>query len=254
MVDLPLRFELGGQEQFTLATSVALDENPLFFIKDPAGTLVYSSTGAASGSGHYYEYATVPSTKGLYTAHWLYAINNQSFYTVPDVFEVVQTLAYDTTGQYCNYSDVVNLYEPMRDMRIAYHEIDDKIADVQARIDAKLARRYAVPFATDASSLPPVIKTITKNLTLIDIYRQGRQKFPDWMDSLKTEISELLDSIADGETTLVLSDGTILAQTIPDAFGQVEHNLENYVPTMNMLDWETQQVDSDRLDDEEDDL
>jgi len=252
MVDLPMKFEAGAQEQFLLTTSVALDANPLFYVKEGGGTLVYSSTGASSGDGFYYEYATVPSSKGLYSGHWNYSINAQSF-TESFLFEVIQTLAYQTSGQYCNFVDVVNIYEPLRDYRMAYHEIDEKILDVQARVDARLGMRYSVPFATGTNSLPSVIKTITKNLTLVDIIRQ-KGKSPDWIDDLSTEYKDLLNSIAMGETTLVLPDGSVLDQTVPSAMGQVEHNMENYTPTMNMLDWERQRVDPDRMEDEEDAL
>jgi phage gp36-like protein len=252
MVDLPLKFEAGGQEQFTLVTSVALDENPLFYMK-MGETLVYSSTGASSGSGHYYEYATIPSSKGLYTAHWIYAINNQSFYTEPDIFEVVQRLALDVTSRYCAYSDVVNMYEPLRDMDLTAGEIDEKVLDVQARIDARLGKRYSVPFAPGVNSLPPVIKTIAKNLTLVDIIQQtGR--VPDWINDLKMDINSLLGGIADGEVTLVLPDGAIVDQAPPTAFARADHNLEDYTPTFNMLGAEYQRVDPDRLDDEEDAL
>lgn len=252
MVDLPLKSEGGGQEQFTLTTSVALDANPLFFMKDGSGTLVYSSAGASSGAGFYYEYASIPSSKGLYSGHWWYTINAQSFQE-QFLFEVVQTLAFQTTGQYCNFVDVVNLYEPLRDMDMAYHEIDDKIQDVQARMDARLGVRYSVPFATGANSLPPVVKTLAKNLTLVDIMR-SKGKAPDWIDDLKMESNSLLGAIADGNATLVLTDGTTLGQSFPDDFGQADHNFEDYTPTFNMLDWSYQRIDPDRLDDEEDDL
>jgi len=252
MVDLPLKFEAGGMEQFTLTTSVALDANPLFFIKDGAGTLVSSGTASSSGDGFYYEYATIPTSKDLYTSHWWYSINAQSFQAV-DVFEVVQTLAFKTTGQYCNFADVVNLYEPIRGWKIAYHEIDDKILDVQARIDARLGAVYPVPFATGANSLPPVIGTITKNLTMVAIIRQ-KGKNPDWIDELNQQYMDLLADLRSGDATLVLPDGSVITPTVPAALAQVHHSMEDYSPTFNMLGYELQRIDPDLLDDQEDAL
>lgn len=252
MVDLPRKFEIGGQEQFILTTSVALDGNACFFIKDGAGTLVSSGAASSSGDGLSYKYADIPSSVGLYTAHWWYSINAQSFQAV-DVFEAVQTLAIKTTGQYCNFVDVVNLYEPMRDWKLTYHEIDDKIQDTQARIDARLGGLYSVPFATGANSLPPVIGTICKNLTLVDIIRQ-KGKSPEWIDKLGEQYMDLLTDIRSGVATLVLSDGSVIAPTMPAALAQVDHSMEDYTPTFNMLGYELQRVDPDRIDDEGDAL
>ena len=79
---MTVKLEAGGREQFTLTTSLALDELPLFFTKNWDGTLVYSSTAASSGDGYYYEYADMPSSRGWYTWHWHYSINANTFFII----------------------------------------------------------------------------------------------------------------------------------------------------------------------------
>jgi hypothetical protein len=155
------KLEAGGREQFILTTSVALDENALFFIKNWAGTLVYSSAAASSGDGYSYEYADIPSSVGMYTYNWYYAINANSFVEAAR-FEVVQTLAVETSGLYCDANDVINLYGPLRDSKIRNTEIDEFIQDVMNEVNAKLGHKYTIPFQTAVNSFPPVIGTIRK--------------------------------------------------------------------------------------------
>lgn len=248
------KLEAGGREQFTLTTSVALDENPLFFMKDSSGTLVYSSTGASSGDGYYYEYADVPSSSGMFTYHWHYAINTNSFIESAR-FESVQTLAIETSGLYCDANDVINLYGSLRDSKIRNEEIDEFIRDVMNEVNAKVGHRYGVPFATAVNSFPPVIGTITKNLTLVSLMeRKGGAELPGWIERRDERYRGMLDEIAEGNIFLTLSGGIVLAPAMSAQAGQVDHSHESYRPTFNMLEWEDQKVDPDLREDTEDDL
>ena len=247
------KFEASGIEQFTLVTSVSLDEAPLFFVKDGTDTLIYSSAAAQSDAAHNYEFYTIPTSLGMYTYHWWYSINANTFHDA-GLFEVVKTAAIATSGYYCSAMDVINAYEPLRESTLRYHEIDQVIADVQAYVNNTLGVRYAVPFATGVNSLPGIVPVVTKHLALADILEQTAGGVPEWADNKRTRALDLLKAIAEGAESLVLPDGTVMAPTLPDALGQVDHNLENYVPTFNMLSWSQMRVDPDRLDDEEDAL
>lgn len=247
------KLEAGTQEQFTLTTSVTLDASPLFFLKDPAGTLVYSGTGVSSGTGQYSKFAPIPDTPGMYTFHWRYSIGANTF-TDGARFEVVRTLAVETSGLYCNANQVLNLYDKFRESKMRNEEIDEFIRDVMNEINAKVGHKYGVPFPTAVSSFPPLIGTITKNLTLVNILKRKGAEMPEWLKDDREKYEGMLDAIAAGSMFLVLSGGTLIGPSENATLAQVDHNMENYEPTFNMLDIEYQRIDTDRQDDEEEAL
>lgn len=248
-----LKLEAGGREQFTLVTSVALDQNPLLSLYDWDNTLVASGFGSSSGSGNYYKFETIPDSLGWYTYEWLYPINANTF-TLRERFEVIHTRAIETANLYCNANDVLDLYKPLGGTKLTNEEIDVLIADVMARVDGTLAPRYTVPFATGVNSMPPLIKTITANLTMCDIIESGPGRradlTPQWVVDRRGRYDVMLDKLAAGDMQLPLASGVTVGEDIQGA----DHSMEDYVPTFNMLDVEYQRIDPDRLDNEQDAL
>jgi hypothetical protein len=151
---------------------------------------------------------------------------------------------------------VKNLYKPLADSDLRDHEITQFIRDVMNEVNTKLGAKYTVPFATGVGSFPPLIETITKNLALTYIMesKPAAGDIPGWVVARDERYRGMLDAIAAGSMFLTLSGGTLLTPTLAAAVSQVDHNLENYVPTFNLLDSQTQQIDPDRQDDEEDAL
>lgn len=248
-----LKLEGGGQEQFTLTTSVALDENPLFFIKNWAGTLVGSGAASNSGDGYYYKYETLPSSEGIYTYNWYYAINAHTFIEAGR-FEVAQTLAVETSGLYCDANDVINLYGPLIESGLTNHEIDEFILDVMAEVNAKLGHVYNVSsFAGN-----PTVHSITKNLTLTNIFERqagrGGGETPEWITKRDERYRGMLDALSIGSMFLITSGGDTMTPSVNASLSQVDHNMADYEPTFNMLSPEYQRIDPDRIDDEEDAL
>jgi hypothetical protein len=248
------KLEIGAREQFTLVTSVSLDENPLFFIKNYAATLVSSGAGSSSGSGHYYKYETLANSVGFYSYEWRYTISTNTFIE-RGRFELVQTLILES-DLYCTETDVMNLYKPLADSDLRDHEITQFIKDVMHEVDAKLGPRYGVPFSTGVSSFPSLVETITKNLALTYIMesKPAAGEIPEWIKVRDDRYRSMLDAIAAGSMFLTLSGGAVLTPTLSTAVSGVDHNMENYAPTFNTLDVSRQQIDPDRQDDEEDAL
>lgn len=246
------KLEGGGQQQFLLTTSVACDENPLFYIQNWAGTLVLSGTAANSGDGNYYKFATLPTSEGMYTYNWQYTISANTFLEAGR-FEVVQTLVLEA-DLYCNANQVINMYGPLRDSKLTNSEIDEFIRDTMNLVNGKLSQRYSVPFPISVNSLPPLVETITKNLTLVSIMERKGGDIPEWISKRQERFETILNNLAEGEMTLVLSGGTVIAGELSSTLSQVDHSMANYVPTFNMLGGEYQRIDPDRLDDEEDAL
>jgi phage gp36-like protein len=232
---------------------VGLDASPLFFVRNYDDTLIYSSTGAESASGNYYEFYTLPSSLGMYSYHWHYTINANTFHDA-GLFEIVKTAAIATSGYYCSAMDVINAYEPLRESDWRYHEVDQEIADVQAIVNNMLGTRYSVPFETGANSLPGIVPVLTKHITLANLLEQTAGGVPEWVNNRRDRAMDLLKSMAVGSESLVLPDGTVMTPTMPAALGQVDHNLSSYEQTFNFLSWSQMRIDPDRIQDEEDAL
>jgi phage gp36-like protein len=242
----------GGAEQFTLVTSIDCDAAPLLNITNWANVLVDSGTATNSGDGHYYRFAPLPTSAGFYLWEWQYTISANTFVD-RQIFEIVKTRPAEATGLYCNANDVRDLYKPLQTMNFDNAEIDEVIRDIMHEVDMTLAERYVTPFSTDVSSFPPFIGTITKNLALVQIIeRKGGPELPGWVVARNTRYRGFLASLAAGSMTLVTSDGASIATEVEGAAAY--HNMANYVPTFNTLDWPYQRVDPDRIIDEDDAL
>lgn len=242
------KLEGGGQEQFMLTTSVACDANPLFFIRNWSGTLVASGAASNSGDGYYYKYETLPTSEGMYTWNWYYPINAHTFIEAGR-FEVVRTLVEETAGLYCQANEVLNLYDKLKEAKIRNSEIEEFISDVMVEINQSLAPRYNV----DSLSGNPGINVMAKNLALVRILeRKGSP--PEWVTKRGEKFEGMLEAMACGSLYLVNSAGSVMAPQISADLAQVDHSMENYVPSFNMLDPEYQRIDPDRQDDESDEL
>lgn len=142
---------------------------------------------------------------------------------------------------YCTVGDVLTNYPPIGSATtITSAQIAEAIGAVQARVDGKLARRYAVPF----SPAPPLIQAITCDLSVYRLHRrlftQQSQNKSDWPDRWK-ETEDQLCGLADGTILLTTGSGTVIEATGETM--QPWSSTAGLAPTMTEGRWEDMQVD-----------
>jgi phage gp36-like protein len=153
---------------------------------------------------------------------------------------------------YTTVTKVTDLFPKISDTGISSASIAFYIDQAEAEINGKIAGRYTLPF----SLTPPLIETIATELSVIKILdrfftSEARSK-NDWRDTRKEDLNKLLDGIVEGKVTLVNSAKEIINQRsdIQDIYSDTK----DYTPTFNHLHYSLEEIDEDRLDDEEDAL
>lgn len=150
-------------------------------------------------------------------------------------------------ASYCSVSDVLALAPSIGSLStVTSVHIGGEIGKVQASIDAKLARRYSVPFA----SAPPIIVAIATDLSAKSIlekrvYNTNRTADEKLVTGYEWAM-DMLDALACGSATLVDSAGAIVSGRTDTA--QVWSSTD-YNPTMHEGAWADMVVDPDKLDD-----
>lgn len=127
---------------------------------------------------------------------------------------------------------------------------------VEAKMNGKLAKAYALPITVDSGMSIPLLNAISTDLTCYElmakfVFVQGMAKKSEWPDRFK-EAMELLDDIVDGAIPLMNSsmeviDASAGASSVPWS------SSEDYYPTMNEDSFINHAIDEDKLDDVEDD-
>ena len=112
-------------------------------------------------------------------------------------------------------------------------------------MNAKLAKRYALPFVV----APPVLQTIATELAVYNfltrrVFTQEKQNRSEWPDRYK-EAMDLLDEIVSGEFPLIDAAGVVIGATTSQI--QIWSNTMWFRPTMTEDDAESQFVDPDKL-------
>ena len=129
--------------------------------------------------------------------------------------------------------------------------IEGHISRADNIINGKIAGLYAI--TTFATSVPPLLKTISEDITSYFSYRSffsgDNQNENEWTDKFKDSM-DLLDMVRKGDMVLVDSAGNVVDIRSSTGSGQeCESTTEDYTPTFgedSTLDWD---VDSDKLDD-----
>ena len=153
-------------------------------------------------------------------------------------------------GDYTTDTKVRQLYPALNDLSsLTYTQVEFFISQAEAEINGRLAARYALPF----SAVPPLVAAISTEYALLKLMdRFFSAEAPtknDWKEVRRKELKELLAGIADGTVLLVNASGAVLGQS---AGATIESDTSGYTPTFNHLNPVYQEIDSDRLDDEED--
>ena len=153
---------------------------------------------------------------------------------------------------YTTVPNVLSLYPRVGSLAtVNSSSISFYIDQAENEINGYLANNYTLPF----SSSPPMITTLSTEYSLVKIlerfFTQEVGSTNAWVEERKKYIVDTLNKINDGTLGLVTSSGELIVYNSGDT---IFSNTMNYTPTFTMLDETLQQIDSDRLEDEYDDV
>lgn len=154
-------------------------------------------------------------------------------------------------GKYTDSADIRKLFREVDSVpSFTDEDIEFYIRFAESEVDAKIATRYTLPF----SQTPPVIRSIATEKSLIkvlDRFFTGQTEGEnDWRNVRKKECDALLKDIVDGKMTLVDSAGAVIGAR--DDIHGILSSTSEYTPTFDHGNAIFQEVDPDRIDDEED--
>lgn len=125
------------------------------------------------------------------------------------------------------------------------------IDQAEAEINGYLINNYSMPF----SSSPPLITTLSTEYSMVKIlerfFTQEVGSENKWVMERKEYVFSYLNKLNNGEVGLYNSSMELLVYNAGDT---IFSNTMNYNPTFTMLDETLQQIDSDRLQDEWDEV
>lgn len=154
-------------------------------------------------------------------------------------------------GKYTSADDIRKLFREVDSVpEFTDTDMEFYIRFAESEVDAKLAARYTLPF----SETPPVIRSIATEKALIKVldrfFTGQTEDENDWRNVRKKECDALLQGIVDGEITLVNSAGTVLGPRAD--IHSILSSTNNYTPTFSHGSSIVEEVDPDRIQDEED--
>lgn len=111
-------------------------------------------------------------------------------------------------------------------------------------IDGYLARTYTVPFCTEPTSAPPLIRDLTCDLALLDVADRSPNT-PEWIVRRINRAYDTLQKLADGDLGVVGADGTVIAElTTVDV---PSSNTSAYTPVFGVQPSLSERVDPTRV-------
>ena len=245
----------GDTRQFTLVMSVAPDGNPDLSIYNSSNTGVTSLTSTQSGTitYQYYSFYTLPTSPGIYYSEWNISVSSKA-YIDRSLFEIILVDA-DQEGLYSDPNDLRAIYPKIDTTGLTNRQLNQYISDIDAVINMRLSARYSVPFETGVNSLPPAIGYLSKNLALLEILSRPSVKAggdtPGWIDDRKEYLDNLLKGLETGSYSLVVSSGGAVGAKGSEI---IWSDKQDYHPIFTLLDAEDQQIDTDYVDELEDDI
>lgn len=149
---------------------------------------------------------------------------------------------------YSSPDDVRKVYPKVFTVGLTPEELDlGPRALADALIDGKLAQRYAVPFASGAST-PPLIKMLSLMLTVAFAYDRAANT-PDWVTRLAQRADDMLKDLASGALGVIDTGGNLIPAR-PDT-NMPASSVSGYVPTFGVVPSMSETADPNRSDDEE---
>ena len=144
--------------------------------------------------------------------------------------------------------DVLARWPKVHTSTFSHDELRVMIGDADAIINAKIAVRYTVPVATDPSNTPTLLKKLSAELALLDVFDRA-QTTPDWIRSRFERDYQILDALANGDMVLVTDGGGLIPQTADiDVPGSTT---SEYIPVFGGVPSLAEGYDSVRAQDED---
>jgi phage gp36-like protein len=126
------------------------------------------------------------------------------------------------------------------------NEILHASGNVEAKINAKLSVKYALPFTVEIPLLADIATELTIFRLLTGYFAAGSLKDSPWPKVYK-EAEECLAKVVSGEIPLLGTDGALISQS--NTAAPVLSNASDYYPTMSELDGTESGIDPDLVDD-----
>lgn len=157
---------------------------------------------------------------------------------------------------YCSATTVLGLFPglPQTSTVSGYSStvaiISSHITRADSLIDGKCARRYSVPFADTSTSTPPLIQTLSQDLSAYYTYRSkftgdNANKF-EYLDTLMQIALETLNQIQEGKMDVVSTSGGVVSEV--SSSSKIYSSTEGYTPAFDVDDEFNWSFDSGRLD------
>lgn len=125
-------------------------------------------------------------------------------------------------------------------------QISRAIGRVEAVMNSRMVRRYALPF----TQVVPILQTIATDLSIYEslgkqVFAGNEKNTSQWPDRFK-ESTKLLDAIADGKMNLVAVDGSVIEMRTDRS--QVWSDTMDYNPTFGDFPSTLSFTDPDKVD------
>ena len=150
---------------------------------------------------------------------------------------------------YAKPDDLRRVWNKVLTTNLVPEEIAEAIDNAGALVDAALARRYVVPFATDPDATPPIIRRITARLAFLDVIDRSPAT-PDFLLRMIERAEKELEMLASGDLSIVGLTGGVLPERTDT--GGVQSSTADFVPTFGARSSLRERVDPVRGDAEED--
>jgi phage gp36-like protein len=145
---------------------------------------------------------------------------------------------------YATPEDVLASWNKVHTSGLTNDEIRTMISRAGNIIDAYLAIRYTVPFATDPSNTPGLIKDLTCDLALLDVFDR-QPNTPDWIVRRIQRAYDLLTALQNEQVSLPgVGENT--------ETGVPRSNTEGYTPVFGARPSLREQIDPNRSQTERD--
>lgn len=156
---------------------------------------------------------------------------------------------------YCSATTVLGLFPglPQTSTVAGYSStvalISSHITRADSIIDGKCARRYDVPFSDTSTSTPPLIQTLSQDLSAYYTYRSkftgdGANKF-EYLDTLMQIALETLNQIQESKMDVVGVAGAVVSEI--SSSSKIYSSTENYTPAFDVDDEFNWKIDPNRI-------
>jgi hypothetical protein len=153
---------------------------------------------------------------------------------------------------YSSPADLYRAYPKVHTVGLTAEELEVFIERADSLINGYLAIRYVIPFALTPALTPPLIRTLSTDLAMMDVVDRWPNT-PDWIIRRIERAQEILKMIAEGSMAVV-TPGGVLVDTRTDV-GVIRSNTDDagYLPTFGVQPSLDESVDPNRAADESSD-